>query len=161
MSKERKKDLKRIIHSAIGAEDPTVTVDTTIGQFVLQLATPRQNINIINRVSKELGGVNASLFSISTADYEYTRMIITLDTVIIEAPSEWKSAYDCYHEDVLKKLYSEYQELEASFRQPDRGGLRRSVSASEGGTSPNGILPNAQNRSKMEKANTDSENTTV
>jgi len=151
MSK-REDDKNFLCNVIAGNEDVTKRVSTPYGEFILRLATPRQKVRISRTVSGELGGANASLFAITDRDMNYTRMVVVLDEVVEKAPSGWKSAGDCLDEALLERLYKEYLELEASFREKvEKFHRRGTVSDNADRASSNDLLSDTADGSEVEK----------
>jgi len=83
------------------------------GSFTIKLPLPSEKIQIYAATSRVLGGAN--LNSIRGIDYEYARMIVTLNFVIIENPKWWDGADSCVDDNFLLELWSFYIEEEKRF----------------------------------------------
>ena len=85
------------------------------GSFTLRIPLPQENVDIINMTSRILNG--APLNSIQASDYEYARMLVTLNYVIQSHPNWWSSADECPDEDFLvSKLWRFYLDSEKKFK---------------------------------------------
>ena len=83
------------------------------GTFTIRIPLPSQKMAIVSNTSRLLGG--ASLDSISAKDYEYARMIATLDFVITKNPDWWQGVNKCPDDSFLLELWKFYIESEESF----------------------------------------------
>jgi len=84
------------------------------GRFSILMPLPYQKANIISSTSRALGG--ASLDSIKAEEYEYIRMIITLNFVLNDTPKWWKGADNCADEEFLFKLWEFFLDSEKKFQ---------------------------------------------
>ena len=78
----------------------------------LQQCLP-DKIDIARATSSGIGG--KPLNSIQAVDYEYARMIATLDVVIVESPEWWDSAGFCPDDDFLFELWAFFLKSEKKY----------------------------------------------
>lgn len=84
------------------------------GKFSIRIPLPVQKANIISATSRATGGLNIT--SMRAEDYEYIRMIVTLNNVITSNPDWWKGADSCMDEDFLYDLWKWYTDSEKEFQ---------------------------------------------
>ena len=72
--------------------------------FTVRIPLPTQKATIISRTARALGGL--SVESYLPEDYEYIRMLVTLNEVIVESPDLWEGADVCPDEALLGELWS-------------------------------------------------------
>lgn len=85
-----------------------------IGKFTIRIPLPSEKAQIISLTSRATGGV--SLESITSKDYEFIRMIVTLNYVIVNNPRWWNGADNCPDEDFLIDLWKFYLDSEEKFQ---------------------------------------------
>jgi len=84
------------------------------GTFSVKIPLPFEKTQIYAAVSRALGG--ASLNSIQAEDYEYTRMIVSLNFVITAHPDWWEGADKCPDDDFIFELWKFYLKCEEEFQ---------------------------------------------
>ena len=83
-----------------------------LGSFTLEIPLPFEKVSIMAATSRVAGGdINA----IAPEEREYTRMVVTLNTVIKEHPPWWEGADTCPDDDFLNKLWRWYLGCENEF----------------------------------------------
>lgn len=82
--------------------------------FTIMIPLPFQKVRIISATAQALGGI--SVDNILQADYEYARMIITLNYVITKHPKWWDGADKCPDDDFLYELWKFFLESEQKFQ---------------------------------------------
>lgn len=83
------------------------------GSFTIRIPLPFEKTQIVSITSRLLSG--AALNSIRAEDYEYVRMIATLDFVIVKKPDEWVNASECPNDNFLLELWKFYLDSERKF----------------------------------------------
>ena len=83
------------------------------GTFSIRIPLPFEKVQIVAATSRFLNG--ATLESIRSDDYEYARMIVTLNHVLFEQPKWWTGADNCPDDNFLLKLWKLYRESEEKF----------------------------------------------
>ena len=84
-----------------------------LGNYAINIPLPFQKSQIFAACSRAIGG--ADVKSLPPTDYEYIRMIITLNTVIIDSPPWWNGADNCPDDDFLFELWRWYLDCEKEF----------------------------------------------
>lgn len=99
----------------ISIDDRTFSKDfgKDFGKFSIKIPLPFEKSAIISSTSRALGGL--SVDSMPKSDYEYIRMIITLNSVITDKPSWWEGADKCPDDDFLSQLWRWYIDCEIDF----------------------------------------------
>ena len=82
--------------------------------FTVQIPLPGDRVNLSTQIANAIGG--RDLKSIPTYEYQFTKMIVTLNFVLVKTPDWWDGAENCMDEDLLATLYKEYDEFEADFQ---------------------------------------------
>ena len=112
--KDRSGD-KYQIGKQVLTQDDLVKVITVKGEaFKVKFPTPLDQERIERDIAFRLGG--NPLDSIPASAYNTIRMCVTLDYIIIEHPEWWKSAGECYDEDLLNQLWEKYLNERDAFR---------------------------------------------
>jgi hypothetical protein len=90
---------------------------TTINgeEFIVSIPLPYEKSIIIAQTSRALGGQDIKSFP--QEDYEYVRMVITLNNVLTKTPSWWKGAGYCLDDSLLLKLWNHYLSAEEKFQE--------------------------------------------
>jgi len=83
------------------------------GKFTVKIPLPYERTQIAAATSRSLGG--APLNSIQATDYEYARMITTLNYVIQDSPGWWNGAESCPDNDFLYELWKFFLDVEEKF----------------------------------------------
>jgi hypothetical protein len=83
-------------------------------EFVVRIPLPFEKSLIIAQTSRGLGGQDIKSFS--AEDYEYVRMIITLNNVVVKSPKWWEGAGNCPDDTILIKLWNHYLNSEEKFQ---------------------------------------------
>lgn len=83
------------------------------GGFSVLMPRPSQKIGIISATASALG--NKPMESIEPKAYDYTRMVVTLNSVIVDKPSWWEGAENCVDEELLESLWRFYLSCEMEF----------------------------------------------
>jgi len=83
--------------------------------FVVRMPLPYEKSIIMAQTSRALGGQDIKSYPLE--DYEYTRMIITLNNVLVSTPDWWKGAGYCPDETILSKLWQHYLDSETKFQE--------------------------------------------
>jgi hypothetical protein len=84
-------------------------------QFTIKIPLPLERSQIIARIARATGGLPVS--SMTPEDYEYMKMIITLNQVIVKHPDYWEGADACPDDGLLWKLYQHYLDSELKFQE--------------------------------------------
>ena len=84
------------------------------GTFEIKIPLPFEKVQIYNATSRAIGG--ADLASIRPEDYEYARMLVSLNFVVSESPKWWNGADNCVDDDFLLELWKFYLECEKKFQ---------------------------------------------
>lgn len=84
------------------------------GNFTVKIPLPSQRVGIISLISRSLSGQDIKAFQ--PEDYEYVKILITLNNVIESNPNWWEGADKCMDEDLLAELWDFYQESEVKFK---------------------------------------------
>lgn len=84
-----------------------------LGSFTIRIPLPYEKARIISNTSRFLNG--SSLESIQVRDYEFIRMLSTLDYVVVKHPEWWQSASDCANENFLEELWKFFVDCERKF----------------------------------------------
>ena len=84
-----------------------------LGSFTVKIPLPFQKTQIMAITSRVLNG--APVESLRAQDYEYARMVATLDFVISKSPDWWSEAGNCPDDDFLMKLWDFYIDSEQKF----------------------------------------------
>lgn len=82
--------------------------------FTVQVPLPGERATILAMISRFMG---SDINTYTQTDYEYIRMLITLNNVVVESPDWWTNALDCIDEELLYDLWDFYLEKEKSFKQ--------------------------------------------
>jgi len=83
------------------------------GSFTVRIPLPYQKTAIISATSRATG--NAPIESLTVEEREYTRMIVTLNSVIVKSPDWWKGAETCPNDDFLEEVWTFYLDSEKKF----------------------------------------------
>lgn len=83
------------------------------GSFTVRIPLPYEKLNILSNCSRVMAG--ASLETIYAKDYEYIRMIVTLNQVVTKGPDWWKNAGECPDEELLVELWKFYLDSQSAF----------------------------------------------
>jgi hypothetical protein len=81
--------------------------------FTIRIPLPIEKIQINNSISRAIGGQPINSFD--PTDYEFIKLIVTLNRVLVKTPEWWKGADLCLEADLLWKLYNFYLESEVTF----------------------------------------------
>jgi hypothetical protein len=83
------------------------------GKFSVQIPLPYEKSSIMAACSRAIGGNNAS--SLPVNDYEYVRMLVTLNTVVVDSPPWWEGADKCPDDTFLNEIWRWYLSCEEEF----------------------------------------------
>ena len=84
-------------------------------KFTVRIPLPFEKANIVATTARATGGLNIN--SIRPEDYEYLRMLVTLNATVVEYPSWWTAADKCPDEDLLFELWTFYIDSEKAFQE--------------------------------------------
>jgi len=100
---------------AITDEDRTFTKDfgKDLGSFSLMIPLPYEKSHIFSATSRAING--ADVKSLPSSDYEYIRMVVTMNSVITNSPSWWDGADKCPDDDFIIQLWRWYLDCEKEF----------------------------------------------
>ena len=89
----------------------------TIGNdcFTIQIPLPGDRATIIARIARALGGMDIK--SYPPDDYEYVRMLITLNNTIVDSPKWWKGVETCASHELLQELWKHFLDSEIKFQE--------------------------------------------
>lgn len=104
--------LKSLVITEKEREFPTTINDE---EFVVSIPLPYEKSIIIAQTSRALGGQDIKSFP--QEDYEYVRMVITLNNILVKTPSWWKGAGYCLDDSLLAKLWKHYLDSEEKFQE--------------------------------------------
>lgn len=83
------------------------------GNFSVVVPLPYEKTAIHTAVARSLGGLARD--SVGKEEYEYARMVVTLNQVIKDKPAWWKGAQSCPSDDFLYALWRWYLDVEQEF----------------------------------------------
>lgn len=83
--------------------------------FTIRMPLPFEKSQIISLTARAAGGQDYK--SMPEDDYEYIRMIVTLNSCIIKNPSWWPGAEKCPDESLLFDLWKWFMECEKAFQE--------------------------------------------
>jgi hypothetical protein len=84
-------------------------------KITIRIPLPTNKATIITQVSRVLGGMDIKSFP--REEYDYIKMLITLNNVIVDSPKWWEGADLCPDEDLLFELWNFYLESEIKFKE--------------------------------------------
>jgi len=91
------------------------------GIFTVRIPLPYQKASIFSSTSRAIGGLDVK--SVRPEDYEYIRMIVTLNAVVVKSPQWWMGADNCPDDDFNFELWKFFLESESKFQ----GKLKKNV----------------------------------
>jgi hypothetical protein len=91
--------------------EKTITIKDD--KFTIRLPLPLDKVRLITQIARATGGLDIN--SIPAAEYDYIRIIVTLNFVIVSFPDWWDGADKCMDTDLLNELYNFYIESEEEF----------------------------------------------
>jgi hypothetical protein len=83
--------------------------------FTIRIPLPLDKTVIIARVARAIGGQDIN--SMKPEDYDYIKMVITLNAVIVKNPDWWEDASKCPSDELLWNIYQFYQDSEIEFQE--------------------------------------------
>jgi hypothetical protein len=83
--------------------------------FTVRMPLPGQKATIIAQISRAMGGLNINSFP--EDDYEYIKMLVTLNNCIIDSPKWWTGAENCASNDLLNQLWKHFLDSEIKFQE--------------------------------------------
>lgn len=83
--------------------------------FTVEIPLPTLKATIIAQTSRAIGGGNVN--SYLPEDYEFIRMVVTLNHVIISHPTWWTGANKCPDEELLYELWEHFKSSEIKFQE--------------------------------------------
>jgi hypothetical protein len=128
---EKEKALK-LGKSILRESDLEVSVTYRGEVFTLRLPNPSQMAQIETEIARRLGGYPRDSFSVD--HLTRIRMMVTIDLTLVaeKSPNWFSSAGQCYDEELLAKLYSEFIDSREQFLQRLKNGYYEGSGA--GGT---------------------------
>ena len=100
---------------AILEKDREFSITISNGNFTIRIPLPLERATIIAQTARGLGGLDVKSFP--PDDYEYVKIIITLNNIIIKSPDWWKGADACPDNSILVELWKFYQDSEIKFQE--------------------------------------------
>jgi len=106
----------KISNLVITEKDREFTYNIGKGENItIRIPLPSKKAQIISQIARFLGGIDAKCFQ--PDDYNYIRMIVTLNSIIVESPEWWPGAEECPDEELLIKLWNFYLISEEKFKE--------------------------------------------
>jgi hypothetical protein len=109
------KDEIKVRNMVITIADRQKIIKIGDDNFTFQIPLPVERVQLSTQIANYIGGKD--LKSLQAYEYQFAKMIVTLNFVIVKAPDWWEGSEKCIDDNLLGELYKEFNDFEEEFQE--------------------------------------------